>query len=25
MEWIDGDVKREAILAATRTLQPIFP
>lgn len=25
MEWIDSDVKREAILAATRTLQPIFP
>jgi len=22
MEWIDGDVKREAILGATRTLEP---
>ena len=22
MEWIDGDVKREAILGATRVLQP---
>lgn len=25
MEWIDGDVKREAILADARTLQPIAP
>ena len=24
MEWIDGDVKREAILGATRALQPAF-
>lgn len=23
MEWIDGDVKREAILGASRTLQPM--
>ena len=23
MEWIDGDVKREAILRMTRTLQPV--
>ncbi len=25
MEWIDGDVKREAILRTTRTLQPMVP
>ena len=25
MEWIDGDVKREAILKITRTLQPMAP
>jgi hypothetical protein len=25
MEWIDGDVKREAILGTTRTLQPTAP
>ncbi len=25
MEWIDGDVKRQAILATTRTLQPVAP
>ena len=25
MEWIDGHVKREAILGKTRTLQPVAP
>ena len=25
MEWIDGDVVREAILRVTRTLQPTAP